>query len=357
MNLKISKAIEELLDADIQTISAESKEVLYCLFETDGGRELFDKWLQESPPVMDVDISTVNFEQIYNNIANHLYKEEQEKNRKNIVEKFVVGYQKIAAALIVPLIIGAAVLVYYLSNQVSVLELDLDAIANLEQTTSGVINVEYRSPAGSRLDIILPDSTEVCLNGNSKLTVSKLFGIEDRVVRVDGEAYFSVAPDKNKKFVVKAGDLDIVALGTSFYLKAYSDENSVETVLLTGKIAIELPDQTKSDSSILLYPNQKYIYYKNSKEEEFLKGINVEKYKVWTDGELIFEDESIEQIIERLERFYNVDIEIVDKDILLYRFTASLNNCSLEQILQYMKLSSPIDYEIDRNSVRLFTIK
>ena len=332
---KIEKAISELLDDNIERISVESITVLHCLFDKEDGKNVFERWLNERPQ-QEVSLSGIDFDQMYSYVQQRIADSPQNVNDRWGTGRFnrlVFVFQRIAAVLIIPLIISASVLLFNIYSQSSHFEKELYNIINLESENLH-LGMEDLSPPGARLNIILPDSSQVCLNGNSRLLLSKTFNNKDRIVRVEGEAFFSVAPDSSKRFIVKAGDVDVTALGTSFYIKAYPSDNRVETVLLTGK----------------------HIYYKTIGRHEPVKEVRVRKYKAWTDGELIFEDESMAQIIDRLENFYNVEIDVKNSEINTYRFTASLKNCSLEQIMEYFKMSSPIDYVIDKNRVILSSI-
>lgn len=363
LNTRIEHAIDELLDENLETISEDSMEILHYLFDDENGWYLFDKWVQERPE-QNIIIKNVDFDQMYEVVSNKITMmnlSEQQRDRRqkiHLVSKSVIGwFQRVAAILIVPLILGAAMLMFSLQERSRLLQEELCNVINLNPAEAMSAGIEYLSPPGARLNITLPDSTEVCLNGNSRLIVSKMFGIKDRVVRIEGEALFSVAADTTKQFVVKADNIDVTALGTSFYIRAYPADNRVETVLLTGKVSIDTPRNAQDGESILLYPNQKYVYYKDVKNDELAKGIRVKKYEAWTVGELIFEDESMAQIISRLESFYNVKIDVLNKEIYTYRFTASIKDCSLEQIMEYLKLSSPIDYKIEKNHIILNTTK
>lgn len=349
MNTRISKAISALLNESIENIPAEYVDILHYLFDDENGRHLFEKWAKEMPQE-DIPVDNVDFEQMYLYVKDHIYKDRKD----SFIKRLYTGFQRIAAILLIPFLIGAGVLFYSLHKQTGSLKEELSEIMAIDQTNYRAAGMEYLSPPGARLNIILPDSSQVCLNGNSRLLVSKAFGIDNRSVRIEGEAFFTVMPHKEKSFTVKAGNVDVTALGTSFYIKAYPSDNKIETVLLTGKVAIETPENAINGDSVLLYPNQKHIYYRNDPlAEKVAKDIKVKKYQAWTKGELIFEDESMEQIIERLENFYNIKIDVLNNEINTYRFTASLSNCSMEQIMEYLKMSSPIDYTIDKNKNRI----
>lgn len=361
MRASIENAIRQLLDENVEILTPEVKKTLFFLFETEEGRECFNDWVQNktfnSDELNQRDISEVDFEKMYSKISGHV----KACERKQIISTvFIRKFQKIAAVLIIPFVIGTSVFLYYSQKSNRELSSELTAITNYDVNKVFPLNLEYVSPPGARLKILLTDSTEVCLNGNSKLYVSRDFGRKERRVKLDGEAYFDVRRNENQKFVVDAGAIDVIALGTSFYVQAYPSEKTIEAVLLSGKVAIELnksSDKQDTSPQIILQPNQKYTYVKDSNNEKLSKNIETKRYKAWTDGELIFENDTIEEIIRRLEHFYNVKIIVENNEIFTYGFTATLSNCSIEQIMEYMKLSSPIDYKINKNEIRLSSIK
>jgi len=332
----------------VEILPAEVKETLSFLFDTEEGKECFNDWFQNNS-MNSEEISGVDFEKMYSKISGHVKISE----RKSVsLVGFMRKFQKIAALFIIPLVIGAVTFLYYSQKSNRELSNELAAIANYDTNKVFPLNLEYVSPPGARLKILLTDSTEVCLNGNSKLYVSRDFGRKERRVKLNGEAFFDVSRNEKQRFIVDAGEIDVIALGTSFYVQAYPSEKTIEAVLLTGKVAIEYNAQ-----QIILQPNQKYTYIKDNKEEELSKNIDTKRYKAWTDGELIFEDDTMEEIIRRLEHFYNVTIVVENPEIYSYGFTASLANCSIEQIMEYIKLSSPIEYKIIKNEIRLSSRK
>ncbi|MFA5848394.1 MAG: FecR family protein [Bacteroidales bacterium] len=348
MRVSIENAIRELLDDKLEVLSSEVKETLSFLFNTEEGKECFNDWFQ-SNSINSEEISGVDFEKMYSKISGHV----NINVRKPVFPVvFMRKFQKIAALFIIPLVIGAVTFLYYSQKSNRELSNELAAITNYDTYKVLPLNLEYVSPPGARLKILLTDSTEVCLNGNSRLFVSRDFGRNERRVKLDGEAFFDVRRNEKQKFIVDAGAIDVIALGTSFYVQAYPSEKTIEAVLLRGKVAVEYNEQ-----QIILEPNQKYTYIKENNKENLSKNIETKRYKAWTDGELIFENDTMEEIIRRLEHFYNVTIVVENPEIYSYGFTASLANCSIEQIMEYMKLSSPIDYKVIKNEIRLSSRK
>ena len=117
-------------------------------------------------------------------------------------------------------------------------------------------------PMGSRAQFSLSDGTIVTMNAGSRLKYDNLFGINERIVQLEGEGYFKVAKDAKRPFTVKTSYLNVVALGTEFNVKAYVADKTIETTLVTGSIKIE-PVTDKSKGEIMvLKPNQKLTFYK-----------------------------------------------------------------------------------------------
>jgi ferric-dicitrate binding protein FerR (iron transport regulator) len=196
-------------------------------------------------------------------------------------------------------------------------------------------------------------------------------------LQLDGEAYFTVAKNKEIPFIVKTSDIDIKAVGTSFNVKAYSDEGTIETTLVEGKIAIIRNGITKkSTGEFYLEPNQKATFVKEKTTfevtdvrkfiEELPPQIKVETGKVyiipkvdpdpniaWKDNRLIFRGEEMESLVVKLERKYNVKINITCDYVKKFRFSGTLDDETLQQVLDVIKLSAPIDYSVEGKSVTI----
>jgi ferric-dicitrate binding protein FerR (iron transport regulator) len=163
---------------------------------------------------------------------------------------------------------------------------------------------------------------------------------------LSGEAYFKVAHNPLQPFVVKAGKLNVTALGTEFNVLAYSSEKNIETTLVNGKVKIEKMGQNgKLQEVRTLDPLQHFTYDRLSGRISNSEG-NIEKYISWKDGKLIFKDESIMNIAAKLGRWYNVDFEFADKESMEHTYTATFVDESLYQILDLLSLATPIEYKI-----------
>ena len=234
-------------------------------------------------------------------------------------------------------------------------------------------------PLGSRSNIVLPDGTSVWLNSGSELSYSSDFGSRERAVSLTGEAYFDVVRDNKSPFLVHAGELRIKVLGTRFNVKSYPEEKIIETTLVRGMVEINPLNISSEVKPIVLKPNQKLTYARaegsmsvaaipeEKKEAVVVPEITVPKpgtFKVttnvnpdvstsWKDGKLIFEGEYLASLAPKLERFYNVKIAFQDESLKNYKYTGTLQEVTIEEVLRAIERTSSIRFEIDKNQVIL----
>lgn len=200
---------------------------------------------------------------------------------------------------------------------------------------------------GQRSIIYLSDGTEVTLNAGSKIQYHKEFTQQERVVCLQGEAFFKVAKDPGRPFKVKTGDVVTQALGTSFNVQAYA-QNSVEIALVSGKVSVQHQSlQTKTDN-ILLEPGESAIYH----ESYFIKShFDARKVLSWKEGIIYFENAGEETVFDTLERWYGVKINRVNTTVKEWNYTASFNNRSLEHVLMSIGFAMDFHYDIDQKNV------
>ena len=208
-----------------------------------------------------------------------------------------------------------------------------------------VDSLEIVTPVGSQTVVQLSDGSEVYLNHGSKLKYPQEFSGRTREVVLIGEGYFNVVHNPEKPFIVKTSNLTVTALGTSFNVMSYPDENVIEATLVEGKLLVEKKIGPNDKQLIgTMIPNQHISFNKNS--DKIISSIgDVEKYVSWKDGKLIFKNESIVEITKRLSRWYNVDFDFKDSDASEYTYTATFVDETLFQILDLMKIATPINYK------------
>ena len=210
----------------------------------------------------------------------------------------------------------------------------------------------YKTIAGQKTTIMLPDNTIVTLNGNSSLSYRGDWKEEKlRSVTLTGEAYFKVTSNAQKPFIVNTSDISIKVLGTTFNVKSYDDDEAVETTLVEGKVIIEKAKAHAEPEVIEFLPDQKAIFSKNSKQIVMEK-VKPESEAAWVKGSLIFEDEPFSEIVKELERWYGVKIIVKDKASLKCRFNARIENESLEEVLKLFSFKRKCKVSYHRMTIR-----
>jgi len=205
---------------------------------------------------------------------------------------------------------------------------------------------EVFSPVGQKTRLILPDRSMVMLNGGSKIRYSQDFNRRDRYVELQGEGYFEVQKNRDKRFVVHTAELDIRVHGTSFNVKAYEGDQTVEVGLEDGLVGI-----TRDEEEILqLTPGMVATFKKNEAKFDVGK-MDMNLVSAWTRNELVFEESPMEEIVQYMERWYGVAIrvspEIMNGELLTFKVKTE----SLQEVLNRIKMLTPIRYRIDGGQV------
>lgn len=207
-----------------------------------------------------------------------------------------------------------------------------------------VDSLEIIAPAGSRTVVQLSDGSEVHLNYGSKLKYPQNFTCDTRGVILLGEGYFNIAHNPEKPFIVKTGKLNIKALGTIFNVQAYPGEEIIATTLVEGKVLVEKIETYGNLKTIgAMEPGQHVSYNINKDVVSCTKG-SVDKYIAWKDGKLVFKNESLVEVTDRLSRMYNVDFEIAD-NVKDYSYTVTFVDEPLFQILDLITIATPVTYK------------
>lgn len=218
-----------------------------------------------------------------------------------------------------------------------------------------VQKITKQSSLGQKLTFILPDSTVVILNSGSRINFPEKFTNNFRDVELEGEAFFEVSENKQVPFRVETQDIEIVALGTSFNVRAYQNDAHSSISLNSGKVEIcGINDQL--EESCILIPGEKVTY--NSELRQMDKSqFDPELELSWKDGILVFKHTNLSDFIQTIERWYGVNIELIgnsDFDICVTgRFE---NNESLEFVLGSLEFSREREFEhkfIDNKNVEL----
>lgn len=188
-------------------------------------------------------------------------------------------------------------------------ELLSDAQSPSLDSTPHVSEQVLTTPRGGEFRITLEDSTEVWLNADSRLTYPETFDDNQRRVTLEGEAYFKVAKDATKPFVVVSGSQEVRVYGTEFNVCAYSDEKDIRTTLVEGSISLRPINGNQSE--LMLTPGKQAIFDK-AEETARVVSVDTEVITSWRTGVFVFEGQTMEQIIHSLSRWYDFDYEFRD---------------------------------------------
>ena len=273
----------------------------------------------------------VNSEQMLDKIYHKMHFNAWEKSQAMpFYRKFYLRYAKIAAAVLLPLflLLGG----WYLLNRDTMME---------EKTAYA----EIYSPLGARTHFELPDGSSGWLNSGSRLKFPTHFSGSSRDVCLSGEAYFDVAHNPKKDFVVNTGWSEVIALGTSFNVMAWSDEKQSTVTMESGLTLINRIDEDGNKTRISnLKQGEQMIYHRNSLEV-IKHNVVTQYYTSWKDGKLIFRNESMSEILKKLERWYNVDFIVESEVIEDYRYRATFKDETLDEVLKLLEHTSPIGHE------------
>jgi transmembrane sensor len=253
------------------------------------------------------------------------------------------------------------------------------------KSNQNLCNIEYEvnAPRGGKSELVLADGTKVWLNAGTRLRYRGDYGITSRVVYLTGEGFFSVVKNPRKPFVVQTSGLKIKAFGTTFNVKAYPEEKSVTTTLVEGIVKIEgngvnlslKPKEVvivdKDASQNIIHTNSKTeitsikpnTYRQIDKIEnptinvapiiKVASNVNTSVYTSWKDNLWIINSEPLKNIAVILERRFNVTIDIRSSELNQYTFTGTFNNETLEQILGIIKLTAPLNYQINKGVITI----
>lgn len=210
---------------------------------------------------------------------------------------------------------------------------------------------EFSTPPGQRARVLLADGTEVWLNANSTLRYPEQFELEQRTVELYGEAFFEVEHNREKPFVVKTNKMNVQVTGTKFNISAYNQEKYFIASLVEGRISVaSLSDPTSFHS---LKPQQQIMVSDSSYQ---ISTFGNTDFLLWKEGVFAFDDMRLEEIIEKLELYYDVSIITKNKKLKDFRYTGKLRQRDgVESALKKLQIVYSFTYEKDdeRNQITL----
>ena len=268
---------------------------------------------------------------------------------------FKISKYLVAACSLILITIIAGLFVYRSKNQAS--------------TT--VYNTEVISGQATRKRVVLPDGTQVWLNSDSKLAYDKdMTKRITRNVHLTGEAFFDVTHNKSHPFIITTDKITVKVLGTAFNIRAYAKDKKTETTLIRGSIALTVND--RKTEPVILKPHEKFALINHKQKVENLQaaapvtmmieqvlpvklaGKEYTEEVSWVDNQLVFNNETFEELIPKLERWYNVKINIQNDKVNAYHFTGLFIHEDLKGALTALKLVKPFNFKIKEHDVTIY---
>ena len=228
-----------------------------------------------------------------------------------------------------------------------------DSVTGLNYTTAkvqgeGMIYNTMRIPVGGFYQLALSDGSKVWLNSMTEFRFPVAFTGEERKVYLTGEAYFEVAPNSKHPFIVVTEEgMEVKVYGTEFNMNTYQ-HGVVQTVLVSGKVGIRV---NATGKEVMLAPRQMAEY---SEKTGMVRVEDTDPYRyiAWKDGEFVFERETIEEIMERLGRWYDVKVFYENESLKQKRFTGVISRYEdIEQVLRLIEGPATLRFEVKGNVV------
>ncbi len=202
---------------------------------------------------------------------------------------------------------------------------------------------EISVPYGQMSQLVLSDGTKVWLNSGTSLKYPDRFGAKQRSVYLDGEAFFEISGIPEKPFFVHLDDIQLKVVGTSFNVSAYKEDMNTSVALVEGEVVI---NNSSGEKIAQLLPQQTLSKKTGTTEFAIAENVDTRFYNSWKNGTIYFEDQTLEQITSKLERWYNVEIIFADPSVKNYKFTGTiLKNKPVDQVMQVFELLLSVRFE------------
>jgi transmembrane sensor len=316
------KKIERYINGDGD--DSDTKYIESLLAEGDNNHFLRENLRKDWENMLKSDTQPeTDFDHLLDKIHYEIWRKDNLK-RQRPINKLLRVYMKAAAIILFPILI--------------ILTLHFVQVKNPPIGENSASYTIY-APMGSRVAFTLPDGSKGMLNSGSHLSYSFPFD-NNRKVGLDGEAWFAVKHDEIHPFEINAGNSKIEVLGTKLNVSAYPEENYIEVVLQEGKV-----DFIKNNGleKLSMRPSERLVF----QNDKIIKStVDTAKYTSWIQGKLVFRGDNMPEVVRRIERWYNIKVNIADKALEKYSFRATFEDDSLEEVMRCFALTSPIGYKI-----------
>lgn len=278
-----------------------------------------DAYLMENEPDLGKSFTPLQSDLLYKRIDRNIY---QNRFRKNLLK---------VVAVLLPILLFSG-LGFYLNRQTDLF--------------SGTTYSEVYVPKGEDARIFFQDGTEVFLNADTKIRYPNRFGLRKREIYLEGEAYFNVASNRSRPFVVHAQHTETEVVGTSFNVRAYGNSNTIEVVLDEGRTAFHV-----HQNSYPMLPGQKIEYDKSTGRITLRNLINPSNASLWKKNVLHFYDTPLAEVIKELERRFDVQFHVQDAAALNYSYTLTTKQPGIENVLKELQKISPVKFVVEGDTV------
>lgn len=233
-----------------------------------------------------------------------------------------------------------------LNNNNNILKVEISGLQKNLPESYSTLSV----PKGGEYQLVLSDGSKIWLNSDTKLRFPDRFNGNQRVVYLEGEAYFEVAPNAKMPFIVTVRNMKVEVLGTKFDVKAYKEDRMIYTTLLSGCVETS---NLQSGQSVILHPNEQCLF-DATKQQMKKRFVDAATFIGWKDGRFIFENEPLEEIMKQLCRWYNVEVTYQSPELAKYCFTGNTGRFDqLSSLLYLIEKTYPISFSINGNSIEV----
>lgn len=263
------------------------------------------------------------------------YEEEHQPKSGFSIKRILKVYQKVAAFLLIP-ILGIGILYW---------------VSQYDQSVGQY--TETIAPRGQKSQIVLADGTKVWLNSDTKIKYPGNFSRNQRDVYLDGEAFFEVSKNPHQPFVVHTSMVNVKVIGTKFNVKAYADENQIETSLFEGKINLSMNSSSGSTVEKEVKPGQSFVYSMTD-HQLVANRFPHDEINGWKKNQLIFKDDTFSNLVRKVERWYDVKVVYDEKQFNDRRLTVELYEGErLDRLMNIISLALSVDYKYEKGEISL----
>lgn len=209
----------------------------------------------------------------------------------------------------------------------------------------------FKTTAGQRAAVTLPDGSEALLNAESQIQVLTSPSDPVRILKLEGEAYFSVVSDPTRPFFVHAGEAEVKVVGTSFGVSAYPEQDEVQILVTEGKVRLS-KNGAHADSMMLIKNDMGVLSSEGLPIRT--RGVPVEKLLAWREGTLVFEHTDFTEVARTLERWFDLEIHISDQEIANRHLSSSFEDPTPNHVISVIAKTLSLDYSIQENTVSFF---